>query len=152
MTETDDPLLADLQPLPPRAVRLKSGERADVRVAAAEWRVLNALAGTDPHLFAAAVELAHARPVSPEVSGQLRQFRLTTAAGHLRPVLAAVLRSGYQLTPDGPVVVSPFDPETEADRAAVREVERVSDANLERLRRHLFRGRPGADPGPGGPG
>ncbi len=118
-----------------RVVPLKHGEPVEAGLGLAYYNSLRALFENEPELFESLLAIAQdrIRDAAPAHIARLRQaLFLRHGDGTLDPMMRDVLLSACQVTPEGPVLVSPFRPESPDDVRAVEEADRRA---LDRLRR-----------------
>lgn len=112
---------------------LKNGAQAPVRAALAECSSLRVLLRQHPHHFQVLLQLMnsdHAQERAREAALKqsirfLRSSAYLEKDGGLRALVRDILESGYQVTPDGPVITQPFLLTTEEDKAAAERAERL---------------------------
>jgi hypothetical protein len=118
-------------------LRLKNASEVDARRAYVVWRMLEAVNSQRPHHIATLSALAHGEEPSAfgETAVELRNEypNWFASSGHLTPLARDVLRSALRDTPEGVVVVNPFQLTTQHDRDLFDRVERQQDGFLRRL-------------------
>ena len=124
-------------------LRLKNGSVVDARWAYVHWQTLQELEmGRRDHLQAFVML---ARGDEPDAPGQTREDlrrrygECFTRDGSLDPIVREVIQSAFRETPEGAVVVNPFQLSSQADMDVLAKVELQVDRELRRLMR-LMRG------------
>jgi len=123
---------------------LKDGLEVDAREAQVLTELLRAKMQVRPEEFRSLLALAQGNPqdASPVSLQPLQDQGLLDSSGIILPMVRSILLSAYTITPEGPVLVSPFHLRNEADKQTA---ERAEEQNDQILRRWL------RDPGEGGP-
>lgn len=121
-------------------LRLKNGSEVDARAAYVDWKLLQATQQKQPAEFAALLALARSEQMAltEEAREELRRRNhfAFDSDGNLDQVAGAIILSAYRETPDGPMLVNPFQLSTEAERELFDETERkVDNVFLRFLRR-----------------
>lgn len=118
-------------------LRLKNGSEVDARSAYVDWRMLFAEQDLHPNNVQSLIALARGDPdsVSKEVVAELRErHRLWFARdGTLEPIVRDVLLSAYRDTPEGVVIVNPFELTNQRDADTFSKIQRRDDRLLSRL-------------------
>lgn len=118
---------------------LKNGALADVRDALVDLNYLRAELALNPEGFQILLDLAHARPPTTATSERielLKKHGHLSRDGTLPATIRDILLSAHQVTPEGPVLVSPFKLESATDRLLVERAER----QIQDVHRRLARG------------
>jgi len=117
-------------------LRLKNGSEVDAQIAYVRWRMLGAEQTTRPHLVEALLAFARGNPdsISTEVAAETKERHSFwfTRDGALEPIVRDVLLSAYRETPDGVVIVNPFDLRTQQEADTLSEIQRQDDLLIRR--------------------
>jgi len=120
-------------------LRLKNGAEVDARSAYIKWRMLEALHESKPHETHALLALTEGREaaLSPEIFARLKQRHANWfhPDGTLVEMVRNVLSSAFRETPEGAVLVNPFQLATDTDRNTLLEIQRQDDRFLRRFLR-----------------
>ena len=142
----EEPLSAQDESKKPK-LRLKNGSEVDAKIAYVDWQMLEAVETREPAHLQALVAIARGdeASVAPEVRAHLREQWLTwfNRDGEMEPVVREVLKSAYRDTPDGSLLVFPFQISTQSDQDIFAKIQREDDQILRRFsRRTDDHGRP----------
>jgi hypothetical protein len=119
-------------------LRLKNGNEVDAQSAYVEWRMLTAHQANSSQDLQALIAIARNEAIPADLHDKLRKEDLTwfDDNGNLSPLVRDVLLSAVRDSPDGTVLVNPFDLTKEAD---ARLLYRIEQRYLQRLKQ-MFRG------------
>jgi hypothetical protein len=127
-----------------KMVLLKKGGEIEYKEGCFCYDFLTLLLDRHPQHFSGLLALDQGRiqDILPESIAYFSTGRgrgiYTTAEGAIKPTMSAVLRSAYQETRDGRVLVNPFLLESEAQAQELEQVREQHDkASLDRLLRYL---------------
>jgi hypothetical protein len=113
-------------------LRLKqTGNEVDAKIAYVDWQMLEAMETRTPERLEAltAIACGDDASVGPVMRELLRKEYLLwfNREGEMEPILREVIRSAMRKTPEGSVLVFPFDIKTEVDKDVFVQVQRQDD-------------------------
>lgn len=131
----------------PPQLRLKNGADVDARPAYVRWQLLHGIESRHPAHVRAFWELARGEDLAIP-HDMLHEVRKRYAnwfeqSGNLNSLVRDVILSAYRETPDGPMLVNPFQLATQAETDLFAQIEREDDDFLRRLLRRRDEEPPG---------
>jgi hypothetical protein len=127
-------------------IRLKNGSEVDARGAYVIWRMLELEEPQSPQLqLLLAMARGNESTVSTVPNTEFKTHHRVwfLKDGALHPVAKQVLLSAYRDTPDGPVIVSPFQLNSQQDIELLAVIQRQHDRSLRRFFRDMGDDSPG---------
>lgn len=117
-------------------LRLKNGSEVDARIAYVTWRMLEAVETRRPTRLKALVAIARGQEnsVASEMRNRLREEYLNWFKdGQMEPIVRDVIQSAIRDTPDGSLLVEPFQLTNQAELETLKKIQRQDDEVLKQL-------------------